>query len=109
MRCYNPGSTRTCRPSTLRSNSTYTGKPKTRGPRPSPDVPGGDGSYRELDEFRGHERVQGRLVIIEGGLNHSASTQEGRSPDTDSFVDLEIGTPSMAIRKTVCVESVMEA
>ncbi len=109
MRCCNPASTKRCRPSTTRPHSTYTGKPKTRGPGQSLDVPGGDGSYRELEDFRGQERVQGRVVIIEGGLNHSGSTREGWSPDTDSFADLEIGTPSMSIRKTVRVESVMEA
>ena len=71
-------------------------------------MPGGDGRYTELDDFRGQERVQGRSVIIEGGLNHSASTPEGWSPDTDSISDLETGIPSMAIRKTVRVETIME-
>lgn len=110
MLCCNPTSTKRRHPSTIRSHYTHASKPKTRGPGQSLDVLGGDGSYRELDDFRGQERVPlGRLVTIKGGLNHSASTQEGWSPDTDSFVDLEIGTPSMAIRKTVRVESVMEA
>ncbi|KAK0508119.1 hypothetical protein JMJ35_009203 [Cladonia borealis] len=109
MLCYNPAFTKRPHPSTIRSHSTYASKPKTWGRGKSFEVPGGDGSYRELDDFRGQQRVQGRSVIIEGGLNHSASTQEGWSPDTDSFVDLTIATPSTAIRKTVRVESVMEA
>ena len=67
-----------------------------------------DGSYIELDDFRGQERTYGRSVTIEGGLNHSLSTHEGWSPYTDSFADLEIGTPTMAIRKRVRVESIME-
>lgn len=108
MHCCNSAPTKKRCPSTIRPHSTYTGKRKTWGPGQSLDVPGGDGSYRELDDFRGQERVQGHLVIIEGGLNHSASTQEGWSPDTDSCVDLEMGTPSMSIRKTVRLESIME-
>ena len=67
-----------------------------------------DGSYTELDGFRGAERTYGRSVTIVGGLNRSLSTQEGWSPNTDSFMDIELGTPTMAIRKTVRVESVME-
>ena len=71
-------------------------------------MPVPDGSYRELDDFGGREGIKGRSVVIEGGLNHSGLTKDGHSPDTDSFVDLEYGTPSMAIRKTIRVESVME-
>ena len=73
------------------------------------EVPGGDGSYRELDNLRGQQRVQGHTEIIESGLNHSSSTQEEWSPDSDSYVDLAIERPSTANRKTVRVESVMEA
>ena len=106
--CY-PAPTKRRHPSTIRSHSTYNSKSKAWGHGKSFEVPGGDGSYKELDDFRGQQRVQGRSVIIEGGLDHSASTQEGWSPDTDSFVDLTIATPGTAIRKTVRVESVMEA
>ena len=73
------------------------------------EVPGDDGSYKELNVFRGQERVQGHSVIIEGGFNHSSSTQEEWSPDSDSYVDLAIGRPRTAIRKTVRIESLMEA
>ncbi len=109
MLCSNRASTERRGPSAIRSHSTYNGKSKTRWPGQSLDVPVRDGSYRELDDFGGQERIRGRSVIIEGGLNRSASTKEGWSPDTDSFVDLEVGTPSMSIRKTVRVESVLEA
>ena len=106
--CY-PAPTKRHHPSTIRSHSTYTSNPKTRWPGQSLDVPGGDSSYKDLDDFRGQQRVQGHSVIIEGGLNHSSSTQEGWSPDSDSFADLAILTPSMAIRKTVRVDSHMGA
>lgn len=67
-----------------------------------------DGRYTELDDFRGHERTHGRSVTIVGGLNHSLPTHDGWSLYTDSFADLEFGTPTMAIRKTVRVESITQ-
>ena len=108
MLCFKPGSDRRRHHSSIKSHSEVTGQPKIRWPGLSLDVPVLDGSYTELDDFRGQERTYGRSVTIVGGLNRSNSTQEGWSPYTDSFADLEIGTPSMAIRKTVRVESIME-
>ena len=107
--CFNPGSDRRRHHSSIKSHSEVTGQPKIRWSGRSLDVPVLDGSYTELDDFRGHQMTQGRSVTIVGGLNHSVSTQEGRSPYTDSSADLEIGTPRMAIRKTVRVESTIEA
>ena len=108
MLCFNPGSDRRRHNSSIRSHSPVTSKPKIRWPGRSLDVPALDGSYTELDDFRGQERTHGRSVTIEGGIKHSASTHDGWSPNTDSFADLEIGTPRMAIRKTVRVESITE-
>ena len=108
MLCFNPGSDRRRHQSSIKSHSEVTGKPKIRWPGRSLDVPVLDGSYTELDDFRGQERTYGRSVTIEGGLNHSLSRHEGWSLNTDSFADLELGTPTMAIRKTVRVESIME-
>lgn len=107
MLCFNPGSDRRRHHSSIKSHSEVTGNPKIRWPGRSLDVPVLDGSYTELDEFRGHERTHGRSVTIVGGLNHSTLTQEGWGSYTDSSMDPEIETPTMAIRKTVRIESII--